>query len=99
MGEGRGKLEESAEFEKWRSKDYVRMNGEEDYVQNEDENRKGEMKITGLFDVKPSCLADGYTHFGGVSKLTALRTSTASETKNTLRRYNNSDKEKEYDLL
>jgi hypothetical protein len=93
-----------AEFKKWLSKDYVRMNGEKDYVKKEDENmdrydRKGEMKIKGLLNVKPCCLTDGYQHFGGVSKLGVLRTFTGPEIKKTLRRYNNSDKEKEDNLL
>lgn len=50
--------EESAELKKWRYKDYVKMNEEEDYVKNEDEKRnrnerKEQMKITVFLNVKP----------------------------------------------
>jgi hypothetical protein len=69
---------ESAEFKKRRYKDFVKMNKEENYVKNDDENRnrndrKDETKITGFFKVKkPRCLVDRCRRFGAVSKLTEL---------------------------
>jgi hypothetical protein len=49
--------EESAELKKWRYKDYVKVNEDENIVRND---RKEEMKITVFFNVKPCSLAVGY---------------------------------------